>query len=389
MRHLLLLAALAAAAPPSASPPPCSLNGAPTAAGACACDAGWRGPTCAELAIQPGAAALGFHDESPGAGASWGANAVYADGAWHAFIAQMTLNCSLSQYGSNSQIIRATAPSPLGPFSFAEVVVAPYAHNPTVRALPSGGFALFMIGGSPAAQQDCRSGSGGRAVAAARRGGGGGGGGGGDPSGIAASWAPRITGPWSPPRRIEFSHYQNASLLDCSFTNPSPAILANGSVLLAFQGGYCHSVVPGVGEEDIGVAIAPSWNGTYALVTGAPIAIPPPWCIAGLGEDPFLYRSARGFHLLIHGMCYAIFNAIHAFSLDAVTWFLSPEAPYSYAVNYTDAASEVYWRVERPQLVFDPASGAPLGLFTGVCGDGIACLENPGKTWTLARPLQL
>ena len=26
--------------------------------------------------------------------------------------------------------------------------------------------------------------------------------------------------------------------------------------------------------------------------------------------------------------------------------------PYSYAVNYSDHATETYWRVERPQLIF-------------------------------------
>jgi len=287
----------------------------------------------------------------------------------------MTLNCTLNQYGSNSAIIRATAPAPQGPYSYAETVVAPFAHNPTVRQLPDGSFVLFMIGGTSSAQQDCRS----PAAAPATSGD--------DPSGISASWAPTVRGPWTPPRRVEFSHYNTSRLLDCAFTNPSPTILANGSVLLAFQGGYCHSEIPGIGEEDIGVALAPAWNGTYALVTGEPIATPPPWCVAGLGEDPFLWQTPRGFHMLIHGMCYAIFNAIHAYSEDGVAWALSPTAPYSYAVNFTDAEPQLYWRVERPQLAFDPTSGRPRALLNGVCADGLACLENPGKTFTLARVL--
>lgn len=319
---------------------------------------------------------------SSGVGASWGANAVFAEGKWHAFIAEMTLNCSLNQYGSNSAIIRAVADAPEGPYTYAETVVAPFAHNPTVRQLPDGSFVLFMIGGQPSTQQDCRvsqRSAGLRSRAAA----------GDDPSGISVSWAPSVRGPWTTPQRLSFSHYNTSKILDCAFTNPSPAILANGSILLAFQGGYCHSIVPGIGEEDIGVALAPSWNGTYALVTGEPIAIPPPWCVAGLGEDPFLFQSKTGsFHMLIHGMCFAIFNAIHAYSLDGIIWTVSNTPPYSYAVNYSDAPSTVYWRVERPQMIFDPTSGAPLVLFNGVCLDGIACLENPGKTFTLARKIR-
>jgi hypothetical protein len=27
------------------------------------------------------------------------------------------------------------------------------------------------------------------------------------------------------------------------------------------------------------------------------------FCVAGTGEDPFLWRSARGWHMLYHGMC--------------------------------------------------------------------------------------
>ena len=90
--------------------------------------------------------------------------------------------------------------------------------------------------------------------------------------------------------------------------------------------------------------------------------------------------------MLIHGMCFAPFNALHAFSRDGVKWALAETAPYSYAVNYSDATTALLWRVERPQLVFG-ADGAPTALFNGVCGDGLACLETPGKTWTLARPL--
>lgn len=360
--------------------PQCNLNGVINGDGACVCDQGWRGADCGELSVSPGPANLGYHNTSSGVGASWGANAVFSQGLWHAFVAEMTLNCTLNEYGSNSGIIRATSPSVGGPYTYAETVIAPFAHNPTIRELPNGtGYLLFMIGGTPSTQQDCRMGTLARRLRTSSTD---------DPSGIAVSYAPTVLGPWSHPTRVEFSHYNTSALLNCAFTNPSPSILPNGSVLLAFQGGYCHSIIPGIGEEDIGVALAPSWNATYALVTGAPIATLPPWCVAGLGEDPFLYRNSRGeFHMLIHGMCFATFNAIHAFSEDGVAWSLSPTPPYSYMVNYSGAAPELYWRVERPQLVLDPATAAPLALFNGVCADGLACLGNPGKTFTLARLL--
>ena len=358
----------------------CSLLGA-CVSGACVCDAGFQGPACSSLAVVPGSSALGYHNATPGVGASWGANAIFVDGLWHAFIAELTHNCTLNQYGSNSQVIHATSPSLDAPFTKRGVAIAPFAHNPTVRALPDGtGYLLYMIGGTNASQQNCGSNYSGppapRAAAAH-----------GDPgTSIAVSFSASVWGPWGAPRPLSYANWNGSSLLDCGFTNPSPAILKNGSVLLAFQAGYCHSVVPGIGEEMLGVAIAPSWDGVYTLVSKEPILpVPGFWCVAGLAEDPFLWQTARGFAMLAHGMCYAVFNAVLAVSRDGVAWRQVAAAPYSYEVAYTDAPAQLFWRVERPQLVFN--GSRPVALMNGVCGDGLACLESPGKTWTLLRKL--
>jgi hypothetical protein len=375
---LLLLLGYCGSALACATDDDCSLLGA-CVAGACVCDAGFTGAACSTLAVLPGPSSLGYHNSTPGVGASWGANAIFVDGLWHAFIAEMSKNCTLNDYGSNSQIIHATAPSLEAPFSKRGVAIAPFAHNPTVRALPDGsGYLLFMIGGtSSAAQRDCGSNysaGGGRARAS-------------DPgASIAVSFSASVWGPWGAPTPLRFTNWNGSALLDCAFTNPSPALLANGSVLLAFQAGYCHSEVPGIGEEMLGVALAPSWGGVYALVKREPILpVPGAWCVAGLAEDPFLFQTARGFALLAHGMCYAVFNALLAVSRDGVAWRQAKGAPYSYEAQFTDAPAQLFWRVERPQLVFN--GSRPVALLNGVCGDGLACLEDPGKTWTLLRRL--
>ena len=41
------------------------------------------------------------------------------------------------------------------------------------------------------------------------------------------------------------------------------------------------------------------------------------FCVAGTGEDPFLWRSARGWHMLYHGMCPS--------GVWQVQWALNPE----------------------------------------------------------------
>ena len=56
----------------------CSLAGTCSAAGECACDPGWQGPTCARLAFKP-APAVG-HAFRPGAGfTTWGGSPIQAD----------------------------------------------------------------------------------------------------------------------------------------------------------------------------------------------------------------------------------------------------------------------------------------------------------------------
>ncbi len=63
--------------------------------GACVCDQGWRGEFCEQLDIIPGKVGYGYHNQS--AGASWGTGVIYADGQWHAFIAEMVGSQPLSQ----------------------------------------------------------------------------------------------------------------------------------------------------------------------------------------------------------------------------------------------------------------------------------------------------
>jgi hypothetical protein len=189
---------------------------------------------------------------------------------------------------------------------------------------------------------------------------------------------------------VNFTDVNSSSWIGCGYTNPAPFVLPNGTVLLGFQGGPCRDPSP-FAVEMLGIAAAPRWNSSYTVLNrGQPIVLPEWFCVAGFAEDPFLWYSAgsNSFHIIAHGMCFAPFDSRHLFSRDAVHWTLSPHMPYSYNVSYTDRMSELYWRVERPQLLFDPTlpyGERPVALVNGVCGDGLACLNDPGMTWTLLR----
>lgn len=214
--------------------------------------------------------------------------------------------------------------------------------------------------------------------------------------------APSVHGPWEVIQvtRTNSSHSDD---LCSSWTNPSPHVAPDGSITLAFQSSRCEPYPIGKHYVAlIGVARAQTWRGPYSLLSPHAVKEEEASCPAGQAEDPFLWRSGRGWHLLMHGMCpTGIMQARYAFSLDGVAWYNSPHQAYSYRVEFDDGTYETFVRVERPQLGFSHGKlnmttgtyGAPDVLFNGVCDGPLSCLGLDGEghhyiTWTLVRPLQ-
>ena len=61
----------------------------------------------------------------------------FENGTYHLIVAQMANGCGLDKWGSNSAVVRAESSSPTGPFRYKQTVLRPFAHNPTIRRLPS------------------------------------------------------------------------------------------------------------------------------------------------------------------------------------------------------------------------------------------------------------
>ena len=276
----------------------CSLNG-DCVRGVCACDAAWSAhPSCDVLAFDTARQVrdLGYRNAS--GFSSWGGNAILGeDGKHHLFVAQFANKCELGDWGSNSLIVRATsATGPAGPFAWAQDVMLPLAHNPTIRALPNGsGYVLYMIGDGTHAPshpvKNCTtnassssSGNGDALISGGE---------------IRASFAPTITGPWTKPQVVNFTD-QSPMLQARDGTNPSPQIHADGRVTLAFQ---MQPADPKKHWELVGVATAPSWRGPFTLTSPNPVTPGSPLCLGGRDEDPFLWQSPRGYHIITHGMC--------------------------------------------------------------------------------------
>eukprot|EP00940_MAST-03C_sp_MAST-3C-sp2_P000135 g135.t1 len=360
----------------------CFHNGDCTDNGKCVCDAAWEGEQCDVLRFDPSSTArrAGYHNASE---ASWGGNAIFDEstGMYHLFVAQMANGCGLGDYGTNSMIIRAVSKEPSGPFTFEEIVLAPFAHNPTARKLPNNeGIVIYFIGDGNAPRESVKNCTNSKISAPTERVF--------STGSIHAIHGPTVFGPWSDPVAISFD--DNNSAWGGAVTNPSPHVESDGTVTMALQ----RAFEANPGKELIGVARANRWTGPFKMITSSPVEPEHWYCVAGTGEDPFLWKTDRGWHMIWHGMCPSGFLESHyASSDDAVVWKVSSHQTYGYRFRFADGTSHFFARVERPQLVFDGKSGKAVALLNGVCdgaslGDIDECLfGQDGMTWTGVRAL--
>ena len=128
----------------------CSLNGV-CSAGVCSCDVPWHGPACELLGVQPAPAAGPAYGtnatSSTQASTSWGGTALFINGSYHLYVAELANHCGLGSWTSASRCTHATSASPLGPFTFADVAVDVWCHNPhAVEDVGTGELFLFHIG---------------------------------------------------------------------------------------------------------------------------------------------------------------------------------------------------------------------------------------------------
>jgi hypothetical protein len=99
------------------TPPPCSLNGARSATGGCACDSGWEGVNCERLRLKPANLSDGFNSWSTteAGTSSWGATQLKGeDGVYHTWVDEMTKGCGINGYENNMHIVHYTSKQRLG-----------------------------------------------------------------------------------------------------------------------------------------------------------------------------------------------------------------------------------------------------------------------------------
>lgn len=327
----MLLALLHAAAATCVDDADCSHNGR-CVNRSCVCSPGWRGGNCHVLqfvpATRPAAQAYCHFNDS-----TWGGTVLFEKGVYHMWFSEMSNNCSLHMYGAVSRVVHATSLTPAGPFVRQAIALPTFAHNPQVIRAADGTFLLFHIGASvdPDCVPDCRAGGGVKPPTPphCRSSGHG--------TSIAVAQSPH--GPWE---RFDY--------VLPNYTNPSPYIFPNGTVLLAAR------------SDGIHILRAPHWHGPYEHILRV-----------GEYEDPFLWRDGSGrFHMLSHDRDghsggpdeFFADRGGHWSSADGLAGWAGPVEAYSTEVMWADGVSAPLNARQRPFLFFDPA-GSGTYLFNG------------------------
>ena len=395
----VLLAAAAACGGASAAPPPggapcassldCWLNG-DCAASAYVCDAAWTGAACNVLQQRPSQQLWPPPDPLPAntsvLASSWGSTIVRDDaGVFHMFV-EAVCRTFTWMHIAGSVVVHATASAVGGPYSFADVALPQQSMTPHIVRDTDGAWLLLhqrnaSVRGDPQCSGDYSEEGLAAAVEAARarrRGRGSG-------SAAEASWA-------TPPNASEFdgppSIARATSLngpwvpLDLNVTppagraidNPNPSLLplpGGAGYLLAFVSRPANRSEPY--NEAVSFAFAADWrSGRFEPIVGNNA---PDLSVIDC-EDPFLWRSFRGLHVVCHRRATTGPNPWnytdcggYGVSVDGKAWTWSPTPIYTTAIAWAgggaNGAVVQFARRERPEFLLS-ADGRPEYLTAGV-----------------------
>lgn len=303
---------------------------------------------------------------------SWGGSVIEVpeDAAFrfHLYVAFMVEHCSLSAWVDNSLVLHAVANDPLGPFQYCDVALQVWHHNPQIVRHIDGTFLLMSIGMSPEGRVvNCTPGLGSAAseIGAIESGHGA------ELVEMHSSASPY--GPWTPVLVNGNNNLFNG-------TNPSPYVLANGTVVVASHNNC-----------GLTISAASTWTGPYS----PPVCVLP-YTAYGPGvtytfEDPFLWYdiASETWKVLLHQ--YNLSDTKHQVAVGGYaesatadpysTWTLqSPTTPaYNTTVQIDNGSSITYGRRERPKVLLNATTGQPAFLYTAVCP------ENQQMCYTIGQ----
>ncbi|MCF7838429.1 MAG: glycoside hydrolase family protein, partial [Candidatus Marinimicrobia bacterium] len=284
-----------------------------------------------------------------------------------------------------SEIVRAVADTPSGPYRFAGVVLPArggahwdgrMTHNPTILRV-GGTYALFYIGSTyrgPMPEQELLWQTPPPAITPAL------------PQlvesygriRIGLATAPAVTGPWTRADAPILTP-QPGAWDQQLVTNPAPCLLPDGRLWL-----YYRSNTP-LGLR-LGVAAAEALGAPFKRLRNEPLS----FCDSDhYVEDPFVWRSNQHFEMIAKditgGFTGERHAGLHATSPDGLNWTPStPPKAYSRTVQWDNGTTTVQGCLERPQLLLE--NGRPTQLFAATA-DGPGGFNGIRHSWNITIPL--
>ena len=315
----------------------------------CVCSPGWAGSRCGQVAWKQRSARTPFDIDAAHMRGwwTWGASPAIDDGGkHHLFVSQISNDCGIHHYQTNSRIVHMTAPAATGPYTPAADfdVLPPRAshwddgatHGVTVHRLPNRSWALYYMGFEKNWPQpthpNCTAGSG-EAWANTTFG---------DHAGrrIGIALSESLDGPW---RRLDAPIFGPASDAWDNFdvSNPAPIFMRSGRVVLVYKG-------RGSRTQAMGLAFGSSPLGPFVRNDSG--AAPAHGFVGG--EDPFCYQDERTaiLHCFTHTGNGESGAGGHAYSEDGVHW-TQGEMAFTGRVQWSSGNTSVLLRRERPQIL--------------------------------------
>ncbi len=303
------------------------------------------------------------------------------DGKYHLFASRIPKSVLFHPHWLfMSEIVRAEADTPAGPYRFAEVALPPRGgdffdarstHNPHIRKVGDTYLLLYMgtnYDGPTPSRENPEVWRSPRYLATWAR------------KRIGLATSKSVKGPWQrldrpllEPRPGEWD--------SIATTNPSLCPLPDGSFLLAYK-----SRRENLGNLQVGVARAPHFTGPWTRQ-------PTPWLFKGKPahvEDPFLWAEGGRVHALMKDMtgeiCGEQFSGVHVTSADGLTWdFDRATLAYSRKLKWSDGVVRQQAFLERPQLLIE--HGKPTHLFCATAEGLGKDLKDATRTWNTVIPL--
>jgi len=262
----------------------------------------------------------------------WGGSLIKVNSTYHLFASRWPKGNEFPEnYRQESEIVRATSKTVLGPYGFQEVVIGErdrsywdsnMAHNPTIHKIGDT-YVLFYIGSDfttlhPNEKHLYRS--------------------------VGYATATSINGPW---------HRSEKPIINQESNNPAVYVEGNGNIKLMFRDAALRVIL----------ATAPSYEGPYSIDNNNV------WPDSKL-EDFFLFKYDNQYHCIcednVGGVSGHVRWGIRLFSDNGITdWEkYEPTVVYNHNIKYDDGSILHCVRRERPQLYIENEKIAC--LLTGV-----------------------